>query len=53
VGVNITVWSYVDQLKISVLADDATFDDPHEVTEAMVDAFSLIRQAAGMPAEVT
>ena len=53
VGVNITVWSYVDQLKISVLADDATFDDPHEVTDAMVDAFSLIRQAAGMPAEVT
>jgi diacylglycerol O-acyltransferase len=53
VGVNITVWSYVDQLKISVLADDATFGDPHEVTDAMVDAFSLIRQAAGMPAEVT
>jgi diacylglycerol O-acyltransferase / wax synthase len=53
VGVNITVWSYVDQLKISVLADDATFDDPHEATDAMVDAFSLIRHAAGMPAEVT
>jgi diacylglycerol O-acyltransferase / wax synthase len=53
VGVNITVWSYVDQLNISVLADDATFGDPHEVTEAMVDAFALIRHAAGMPAEVT
>ena len=53
VGVNITVWSYVDQLNISVLADDATFDDPHEVTEAMLDAFALIRHAAGMPAEVT
>jgi diacylglycerol O-acyltransferase / wax synthase len=53
VGVNITVWSYVDQLNISVLADDATFDDPHEVTEAMIDAFALIRQAAGTPAEVT
>ena len=46
VGVNITVWSYVDQLNISVLADDATFGDPHEVTDAMVDAFALIRQAA-------
>lgn len=52
VGVNITVWSYVDQLKISVLADDATFDDPHEVTDAMVDAFALIRHAAGAPAKV-
>jgi diacylglycerol O-acyltransferase len=36
-----------------VLADDVTFDDPHEVTDAMVDAFALIRHAAGMPAEVT
>jgi diacylglycerol O-acyltransferase / wax synthase len=53
VGVNITVWSYVDQLNISVLADDATFTDPHEVTDAMVDAFALIRHAAGRPAEVT
>jgi diacylglycerol O-acyltransferase / wax synthase len=53
VGVNITVWSYVNQLNISVLADDATFGDPHEMTDAMVDAFSLIRQAAGLPAEVT
>ena len=46
VGVNITAWSYVDQLNISVLADDATVEDPHEVTEAMVAAFALIRQAA-------
>jgi diacylglycerol O-acyltransferase len=51
VGVNITVWSYVDQLNISVLADDATFGDPREVTDAMVDAFALIRRAAEMPAE--
>jgi diacylglycerol O-acyltransferase len=53
VGVNITVWSYVDQLNISVLADDATFEDPREVTEAMVDAFALIRQSAGLPAGAT
>jgi diacylglycerol O-acyltransferase / wax synthase len=51
VGVNITVWSYVDQLNISVLADDATFGDPHEVTDAMVDAFALVREAAGLPAK--
>jgi diacylglycerol O-acyltransferase len=50
VGVNITVWSYMDQLNVSVLADDVTFDDPHEVTDAMVDAFGLVRQAAGMRA---
>ncbi|WP_145010742.1 WS/DGAT/MGAT family O-acyltransferase [Mycobacterium marseillense] len=53
VGLNITVWSYVDQLNISVLADDATFDDPHEVTDAMIEAFAFIRREAGMPAEVT
>jgi diacylglycerol O-acyltransferase / wax synthase len=51
VGVNITVWSYVDQLNISVLADDATFTEPHEVTDAMVDAFARIRQSAGLPAD--
>lgn len=49
-GVNITVWSYVNQLNISVLADDETFADPHEVTDAMGDAFARIRQAAGLPA---
>ena len=52
VGVNITVWSYVDQLNICVLADDATFDDPHEVTDAVAKAFGLIRQAAGLPVGV-
>ena len=46
IGVNITVWSYVDQLNISVLADDATFGDPHEVTDAMTAAFGRIRTAA-------
>jgi diacylglycerol O-acyltransferase len=45
-GLNITVWSYVDQLSISVLTDGATVDDPHEVTEAMVAAFNEIRVAA-------
>lgn len=49
-GVNITVWSYVDQPNISVLADDVTFEDPHEVTDAMTEAFTRIRQAAGIPA---
>ena len=49
-GVNITVWSYVDQLNISVLADDRTFIDVHEMTDAMVQAFVEIRRAVGLPA---
>lgn len=52
-GLNITVWSYVDQLNISVIADGATVEDPHEVTEAMLAAFVEIRCAAGLPAELT
>lgn len=47
-GLNITVWSYVDQLNISVLTDGGTVDDPHEVTEAMVREFDEIRAAAGL-----
>jgi diacylglycerol O-acyltransferase len=44
-GINITVWSYVDVLNISVIADDQTVDDPHEATDAMVAAFDAIRVA--------
>jgi WS/DGAT/MGAT family acyltransferase len=47
-GLNITVWSYVDQLAISVLSDDVTLVDPHEATDAMIDAFIEIRRAAGL-----
>jgi hypothetical protein len=39
--------------QISVLADDANCDYPHELTEAMIDAFALIRQATVRAAEVT
>jgi diacylglycerol O-acyltransferase len=52
-GLNITVWSYVDQLNISVLSDGATLLDPHELTTAMIDAFVEIRRAAGLPVELT
>jgi WS/DGAT/MGAT family acyltransferase len=52
-GLNITVWSYVDQLAISVLTDDLTLDDPHEATDAMIDAFIEIRLAAGLSGELT
>jgi hypothetical protein len=52
-GMNITVWSYVDQLAISVLTDDVTLADPHEATDAMIDAFVEIRRAAGLPGDLT
>jgi diacylglycerol O-acyltransferase / wax synthase len=52
-GLNITVWSYVDQLAISVLTDDLTLDDPHEATDAMIEAFIEMRSAAGLSADLT
>jgi diacylglycerol O-acyltransferase / wax synthase len=52
-GLNITVWSYVDQLNVSVLVDGATVDDPHEVTDAIVDEFIEIRRAAGLSEKLT
>ncbi|WP_326548903.1 wax ester/triacylglycerol synthase family O-acyltransferase [Mycolicibacterium sp. ND9-15] len=51
-GMNITVWSYVDQLAISVLTDDRTLTDPHEATDALLDSFADIRRAAGLPGEL-
>ena len=51
-GLNITVWSYVDQLAISVLTDDRTLDDPHEAIDAMIDAIVEIRTAAGLSGEL-
>ncbi|AFM16782.1 Diacylglycerol O-acyltransferase [Mycolicibacterium chubuense NBB4] len=52
-GMNITVWSYVDQLAISVLTDDRTLEDPHEATDAMIESFSQIRRAAGLSGDLT
>jgi WS/DGAT/MGAT family acyltransferase len=52
-GMNVTVWSYVDQLNVSVLTDDLTTDDPHEVTEAMISAFVELRSAAGLSSALT
>ncbi len=53
VGINITVWSYVDQVNIAVLSDDRTFCDTHEATDAMVDAFAELRAAAGFTDPLT
>jgi diacylglycerol O-acyltransferase / wax synthase len=52
-GLNITVWSYVDQLNISVISDTETVQDPHEVTEAMVQELRDIRSAAGISEDLT
>jgi diacylglycerol O-acyltransferase / wax synthase len=51
--VNITVWSYVDKLGVAVLTDDQTFNDPHEATDALSDAFVELRSAAGLTAQHT
>jgi hypothetical protein len=47
------VWSYVDQLDVSVLTDDLTTDDPHEVTDAIIRAFVETRIATGLSGELT
>lgn len=53
-ALNITVWSYVDQLSVSVLADDVTLKDTHEVTDAFVAAFTeLQRRVDGISASNT
>ncbi|MUL64582.1 diacylglycerol O-acyltransferase [Mycobacterium sp. CBMA 234] len=49
-GLNITVWSYVDQLNISVICDDRTLTDAHVATDSMTEAFAEIRRAAGISA---
>ena len=49
--VNITVWSYVDQLGIAVLTDDQTFHEAHEATDALTKAFSELRSAADISAQ--
>jgi len=51
-GLNVTVWSYVDQLNISVLADADTLKDAHEMTTAMIREFVEIRRAAGLSEEL-
>lgn len=51
-GMNITVWSYVDQLNIGVLTDDRTLDDAHEFTDSMIGEFAEIRRAVGLSQEL-
>jgi diacylglycerol O-acyltransferase len=50
---NITVWSYADQVNISVLTDDRSVGDAHEVTDAMLREFAEIRCSCGLSSELT
>jgi diacylglycerol O-acyltransferase len=50
---NMTVWSYVDQVDISILSDDQTFKDIHEATDAMIHGLIEIRRAAGLPGQLS
>lgn len=52
-GLNITVWSYADQLNISIICDDRTMADPHIATDAMIESFVEIRGAAGYSTTLT
>jgi hypothetical protein len=52
-GMNITVWSYVDQLNISIICDDGTMVDPHVATDGLIEEFVKIRCATGCSAELT
>jgi diacylglycerol O-acyltransferase len=46
-GMNITVWSYVDHLNISVIADDQTLGETREATDAMLRAFDEMWSICG------
>jgi WS/DGAT/MGAT family acyltransferase len=52
-GMNITVWSYVDQLNVAVLTDHQTLDDAHQVTDALLREFAEIWGATGFPGQPT
>ena len=36
IGLNVTVWSYCDQLNVGVIACREHIADPHEITEGMI-----------------
>jgi WS/DGAT/MGAT family acyltransferase len=44
-GVNITIWSYRDQLAVSVLTDAVMVPEPQRITAALAGAFEELRDA--------
>ena len=50
IGLNVTVWSYCDQLNVGVIACREHIADPHEITDGMADALAeLLAIAATHP----
>ncbi|WP_208027425.1 WS/DGAT/MGAT family O-acyltransferase [Rhabdothermincola sediminis] len=53
IGLNVTVWSYLDGLYVGTLACPDTLPDPHRITDAMHDALGELvasaRQASDAP----
>jgi diacylglycerol O-acyltransferase len=44
IGLNVTVWSYCDQLNVGVIACREHISDPHEITEGMASALDELRK---------
>jgi diacylglycerol O-acyltransferase len=46
IGLNVTVWSYCDQLNVGVIACREHISDPHEITDGMADALDELLAVA-------
>jgi diacylglycerol O-acyltransferase len=52
IGMNVTVWSYCDQLNVGVIACREHVADPHEITDGMADALAeLVELARTQPTQ--
>lgn len=49
-AVNVTVWSYVDQLNVSLLADTKTDVELHELASWFRHELAVLRESLGLPA---
>ena len=50
IGLNVTVWSYCDQLNVGLIACREHISDPHEITDGMAAALAeLLAIAAAEP----
>ncbi|HEX4820600.1 MAG TPA: wax ester/triacylglycerol synthase family O-acyltransferase [Acidimicrobiales bacterium] len=49
IGLNITVWSYGDQLNVGVIACREHIPDPHEITDGMALALDELLSCGGIP----
>jgi diacylglycerol O-acyltransferase len=52
IGLNITAWSYLDQLNVGVLACREHVADPHEITSALGDAIAELLDLARRGAQL-